>query len=95
MNTKRWGLTKRKNDTEDVEYNIRDGILSQCLNIRIVDSATPNPAKTLDSNCTSHDDERRDRQFNQIVIFAGQSLQRENRNLDERSNYHDGEDKYT
>ena len=52
-------LTERKDDAEDVEYHVRQGVLRQRLHGRVFDQAAPQPACKLDDHRACHDDDGR------------------------------------
>lgn len=52
-------LTQWKNNAKRIKHHIRNGILRQSLNARIIDESTPEPTEKFDDDGARHDKDSR------------------------------------
>ena len=81
-----------KDDGEDVEDNVRHGVLGEGLHGGVLDEAAPEPAEEFDNNRCGHDGDGGEGEPDNAVIGAGQLVEAFEADLDKGGDHDDGED---
>lgn len=81
-------------DRAHVEDDVGHGVGRERLHARVLDEATPDPAKALDDDCEGHDDERGDGQLDHLMVGAHEAVARLDGHLPEGGDHDNGEDQH-
>ena len=86
----RGGGTEREDDAEDVEDDVRHGVLGEGLHAGVLDEARPEPAAEFDDDGAGHDDDCRGRELDDGVVAGRQAVETLERDLEECRHHDDG-----